>query len=55
VATLLMSTHIANVRKKLNDDAWLAQRLPVIAVLGLDEDVLEEFESTVWSSFEVLH
>jgi HD-like signal output (HDOD) protein len=55
VATLLMSAHIANVRKQLNDEAWLEQRLPVLAVLGLDEDMLEEFESAVWNSFEVLH
>jgi HD-like signal output (HDOD) protein len=55
VATLLMSAHIANVRKQLSDEAWLKQRMPVIAVLGLNEDMLEEFESAVWNSFEVLH
>lgn len=55
VATLLMSAHIANVRKKLKDDAWLQHRVPVIAVLGLNEDTLEEFEREVWNSFEVLH
>jgi HD-like signal output (HDOD) protein len=55
VATLLMSAHIANVRKQLSDEAWLPQRLPVLAVLGLDEEMLEEFESLVWNSFEVLH
>ena len=55
VANLLMSIHIANVKSKINDAVWLQQRDAVMAELGVSEETMDDFESDVWSSFEVLH
>ena len=54
-ATLRMSIHIANVHAHADDAEWAEQGSAVIARLGLAEDAVEEFESDVWASFEVLH
>ena len=54
-ATLHMSIHIANVNAHADDAEWEEQGPAVIARLGLAEDAVEEFESDVWASFEVLH
>lgn len=54
-AALLMSTHIANVNAKVDDSAWAAQRLAVIAALGIEENAAATFEKEVWALFQVLH
>ena len=54
-ATLHMSIHIANVNAGVDDAEWAEQGPAVITRLGLAEDAVEEFESDVWASYEVLH